>query len=341
MAFHSCRSSASRVPFLAALLSAGAAVAQTAPASAPAPAPAPAAPSTATTDSDRLLQAVQAAQEAAKAAEKAAEAAQKAAEALTGGPVQKPAEAAKVAEAPKPPTPAAPPKPLWTGHVGLNLLSVTGNANTFVGKLGGQIEGDFTKWTVLLKADASYGQATAADVTSVTALNAEVLARGDRSISDNFAAYLQGGTGTDHIASIELLSFAEAGVAITWLERKTDDFIRARIRTDVGFRYSHEQDFQYYPEALFLDDRNIFALRVAGSFRYAMSKATYVTEDIEVMPDVVVSQDVRVTSVTAVNAEINKGLAVNLGFKVRYQGVPATGSKPTDTELGAGINYSF
>jgi putative salt-induced outer membrane protein YdiY len=296
------------------------------------------------TDQDKLLQAIQAAADAAKSAKEAAEASRQAAESMAAIAKQveaKPAEPAKPVEPPKPPEP---PKPSpWTFQIAANLLSVTGNATAVTGKVAGRVEGRWTDWAVLVKADAAYGQAepTTGGPASVTALNASGLVKGDRKLSEILSAYLSAGGATDHVASIEYQAFGEAGVSVVWYEHKEADFVRSRVRSDLGFRYTRESDFRYYPAVANLGGQNIFAARVAGSFLYSLTKTSLITEDLEVLPDVVNPKNVRATSTTALAVELVRGVAIQAAFKVRYIGVPAAGAKSTDTELGAGVSWTF
>ena len=319
------------------------ATAQTPPASGAASPAAGATPSASTTpaaptDQSRLDQAIQAAADAAKAAGAAAVSASQVAQAFVASQTPK-------LEAPVPCTPPGPPPKLspWSGHFGANVLAVTGNANAVTGSITAKVMGEWPKWQLTLAGDAAYGQAniTGTPTPQVTALNADFFARGERDLGSVFSAYLQAGVLTDHVASIELQSYGEAGVGITWLEQKAGDYIRAKIKTDVGFRYMHESDYQYYPELVYLGIQDVYAMRIAASFHYALSKVTVFSEDVEVLPDLVDAKDVRVTSTTAIAAQVAGGVALTLSFKVRYIGVPAAGAKPTDTALGAGVSYTF
>jgi hypothetical protein len=305
------------------------------------PPPPPAAPMTA----DQLVQAAQAAKEAAQAARDAAVATRQAAEALQAA--GKPAPSA-------PPPPAAPPPMAiapWNYRLALNLISDTGNATAFSGKLGAKVEGHFGNWGLTLVGDAAYGEAEAlgSHTFTTTALNADALVRGDNKLSEHFAVYLLGTASTDHVAAINYLVAGEAGISIIWFERKEADYTKVRVRTDVGLRYTHEVDYRFFPTATdtelgYLDrpnGGNIYAPRVAVGFLYAISKTSVFTEDAEVLEDVVDPKDTRFTSVTAISAELAKGFAISLGFKVRYIGVPAQGAVPTDTELSTGLVWTF
>lgn len=292
------------------------------------------------TDAERLESAVEAARDAAEAARAAAEASRKAAEALlaaahpAGPATAKAAPAAKGKHAPGE----------FTGQLGANLISVTGNANAISTKLSGVLAGTWAKWATELKATAAFGQTrpdTGGGPAQVTALNADLRLRGDRAVGGPVSAYLAAGAATDHVASIELQAYGEAGASVLWLEHKKGKLVTARVRTDLGFRFTRENRFQYFPTGMNLPDQDLYALRIAADLRYALSKTSAFTENLEVLPDLVVPADVRLTSTSILSAQIAEGLALQLAFTVRYIGVPAEGRLSTDTELAAGVTVSF
>lgn len=259
-------------------------------------------------------------------------------EAAVEAATQKPAEAP-----PAPPAPPAPKPSPWSYQLGLNVLALSGNANAVTAKVNAAVDGRWDKWATSIKAGAAYGQSESGTTgeKTTTALNADLLARGDRKFSDHFGGYALAGALTDRVASIEYQGFGEVGVGMTWFEFLEGDFVRSRLRTDVGFRYTHEARHQYFPERKDLPDNNIYSPRVSAGFRYALSKNSVFTQDIEVLPDVVTVDNVRLTATSALSAQIIAGVSLQLGFKVRYIGVPADGAKKTDTELGTGINWAF
>lgn len=286
--------------------------------------------------------AAEAAREAAEAARQAAEAAQKAAESHAAAPAapaeEKPAEKAEE----KPAEKKGPPP--WSFQLGATVVSVTGNANAVTTRVSGLATGSWEKWAVEAKAGLAYGQTRPQDETlepEVTALNGEGRLRGDRKLGKGVSAYLLGGLGFDHVASIELQVFGEPGLSMTWWETTEGDFVKSKLRTDLGFRATQENRFQYYPAEMNLDDVTIFAPRIASDLRYALSKQAVFTWAVEVLPDVVNTKNVRANSTATISAQLVDGLAMQLSFTVRHVGDPAEGKVPTDTELAAGITATF
>lgn len=288
-------------------------------------------------------------QSAADAARSAAEAAKSAADSARASTaaLEKTLailEAQGVEEAPAEAAAALPAKAqAWNYQLGVSFLSVTGNANALTGKLSGQAEGAFGKWGTKIAAGATYGQTTAptAQESEVTALNVNASAKGQRAITDRFNAYVLAGTMMDRVASIAGQGYGEAGVGLIWFENKQDDFVKSKLTTDLGFRYTRELRAHYYPEYAKLPTVEIYSPALKGSFRYALSKTAVFTQDVEILPDVVNTKNLRGVATSTLSAQIDKGIALALGFKVRYVGDPADGAETTDTELSAGVNWAF
>jgi len=277
--------------------------------------------------------------EAAKAARDAAEASKEAAQAL------REALAPKV-EAPAP-APAAEEKKKkgeWSSQLSATIVSVTGNADAVTTRLVGQSKGGWEGWSVEAKAGLAYGQTRPQDAeleAEVTAMGGDLRLRGDKKLGKGMSTYVLAGGGFDHVSSVEWQGYGEPGLGLVWFEEKQDDFVRASLRTDLGFRVTQESRFQYFPIAADLEDITIFAPRIAGDLRYALSKAAVFTWSVEVLPDVVDTDNLRLNSLAALTAQLAEGMSLQIGFRVRYVGSPAEGKQPLDTELATGISLSL
>lgn len=297
-----------------------------------------------------LEEAVKAARDAATSAKVAAEAAKAMAEAFRD--MQAKSAPAPVPAPPPPPEPAKKDEkpsgpPPWAYQVGVNFINITGNANNVAGKLAMKVDGKWGDWSVGVKGGAAYGQASQPDagVVQVTAQNADGQLRGDRGFGDTFALFVQGGALTDRVASISLQAFGEGGLGIKWWNVTEGDFVKSKFSTDFGFRYTRENRFRYFAKADApagpLDGNNIVAPRAAGSLRYAITRTSMFVQDVELLYDVFDSANLRMTSTTALSAQIDKGFALQIGVKARYIGKPAPGAQTLDTETGAGLTFAF
>jgi putative salt-induced outer membrane protein YdiY len=305
-------------------------------------------PLTAPSEPKSVPTAEESAARAADAAEKAAEAAQSAAQ--SAAKVADVAE--KLAAQATAVAPAAPAVPAalkqaergWTGTLDFGLIWLTGNTNSVV--LNGAF--GFSKtfhsgWILSFKGNGTYGEASPAvgQPEAVSALLASGQVRVDRVLSPLALAYLLGGADTDHIASIELRSYGEAGVSLRWLDRKEGDFQKVLLATDIGVRYADLRQFQYFPTEEELPELQELSPRISLAFRYALNKEVIFNEAAEVMPDVLSPNTVLFNNATSVTAHLVKALSLAVGFRVTYDSTPAPNKVSTDTALNVGFEIAL
>jgi hypothetical protein len=290
---------------------------------------------------------------AAEAAEKAAEAAARSAAAVEkmAGIAPKPAEAAPAAAAAA--APAGPPAAVWTGVIGVGLISLTGNSQSLTFKASAALQRKSEEWIWGLKAGAVYGQQQIAgsNVSSVSALGASLQLRGDRRFNEMLSVYLIGGIDTDHIASLEERPYGEVGVSLIWfstkekIEGSKDSFEKTSLRTDLGFRYGHEWRFQYYPPPVGVSSSlpgvDIIAPHAAAAYRYALNKDIIFTQDLDAVPNLVNEARLLLTSMSKLSSRLTSTVSLGVSFGIAYDSAPATGRKNVDTALTVGLDVAL
>ncbi len=275
-------------------------------------------------DTAAMLQASQLALQAANAAREAALALQKFGD----------------AETPKPP-PAN-----WVFLTTGRLESVSGNAKSFTGGLDAGASGAWHNWTTDFKLSFAYGQTwgSAGADSKPTAFQFSTSARGERKYTDTFGTYALIGFLMDRVASIQDQEYGEAGASNTWIDTMRDDYTFQRVRTSVGFRATREAHGNFYPPAP-VDPGDevkwIYGPTITLNYRLGLTAHAFFTEDATLLFDVQSGHDVRLTSDTAINAQLNSQLAIALTLKVRYLGQPADGRDPTDTIIGSNATWSW
>lgn len=299
--------------------------------------PAAAAPST---DAPPAERAALAAEKAAAAAERVAAAVEKLAAAQA--PAQKPStEPGKEAAAEKPDDGSSP----WRGTVGLGLTWLSGNSDSLTSTALLGMERRWQSWAIAFKATGAYGQARpAADLTQpaqVVALRAGGSLRGDRRFTERMSAFVQAGLETDHVRSVELRTSMEAGASSTWVDLKEKDHQVALLRTDLSLRYLDEARFQYYPMAKNLNDILLLGPRVALTALYALSKDTFLSQDVDATPNIVGDARLLVNATTKLSTRLSQGLLLTTSFQVAYDSQPAAGKRPMDTILTAGLELGL
>ncbi len=286
---------------------------------------------------DAATRAAAAAERSAAAAERAAAAAEIAANAAAkiAGVPPTTAAAAKAA--------AAAPSATWSGTAGLGLISVTGNAKALTFSVNATVERKSQEWIFTGKVNSAYGTAQPAgsNTSQVNALNAAGQLRADRRFNPMLSIFLLGGLETDHVQSVELRGYGEAGVALIWWDLKEADFSKGFFRTDLGFRYSRESRFQYYPTVQSLPGVTLIAPRFGAAFRYALNKGIIFTQDAEILPNVTGDSRVLVNGQSKLSTRLTDGVSLGVGFLVKYDSAPAPSRVSTDTSLIVGLEVAF
>ena len=244
-----------------------------------------------------------------------------------------------------PETPAAPAPVTWTGTVNLGFISLTGNADTQTFSTGGKFERKSPDWIWGIKAAAAYGRAAPAGGgdSQVTALMADLEARGDRRFGSTLSLYLLLGVDSDHVKSIAWRPVGELGVSQLWLEEKEGDFIKHSLRTDLGLRVGREYRFQYYPTVADPPDVDMVAPRVGLAYRYAFTKDIIFTEDASALVNAVGDTSGRtlLSSTTKLSSHLTKTVAFGVGFTVNYDSQPPPTKVTTDTATTVGLEIGI
>lgn len=308
----------------------------------PSPTP-PTSPRTAEGPEASAARAALAAEAAAKAARSMAESSERIATALermsTPGAVPVAPELAPAAEPPAVDASAAG----WTGSLGLHFIALTGNASTLTASTNAALERKSDNWIYALRASGAYGQAqtTESDEAAVTALQGVLQLRGDRRFGKTASAFLLAGAETDHVKSIEVRGYGEAGLGLIWIDDVQGTLERAFFRTDLALRVGQEYRFQYYPTPLDLDDIPIAAPRFGVTFRYALSDEIRFIQQAEILPNLIGNNSVLVSSTSKLTARLIDPISLGVGFRVDHDSRPAPGKVPTDTQLTVGIEVAI
>lgn len=238
------------------------------------------------------------------------------------------------------------PSRAWTLLSGAHFESVSGNASAINGGLDSSASGNWRQWGTDLKLSFAYGKiyGTPDSDQKPTAFNFDARARGERKYTPILASYALVGFLMDRVASIQDQEYAETGLSGTWIDATVGDYVQQRLRTGVGFRVTREARANYYPPTPVPEaDRLkwIYAPAVNVSYRYGFTPHAFVTEEATFLFDVETGHDVRITSETALNMQLNDAITVALLYKVRYLGQPADGRKSTDTTFGTHATWSW
>ncbi len=232
---------------------------------------------------------------------------------------------------------AAQPEKPWNGSASLGLQAVGGNASSFSVNLAATAERRWTRWIASGRTWAAYGesQPAGADRTEVGAANAGLFLRLELRLNPRLGTYALAGLETDHVRSIEARFSQELGLSYALLDQEEGDR-QLHLRTDLGFRITEEQRFQYFPVAARVEPRGnlMTAPRFAAAFRCQPQKGLALTQDLEVLPALGETR-VLVNALTKLTVRMVGPLAVGftLGVQVDSEPPPPKGSWDTTAGL--------
>ena len=87
-------------------------------------------------------------------------------------------------------------------------------------------------------------------------------------------------------------------------------------------------------------DVNEFVGRLGADYKHFFGEKPYFQQILEYIPNFKTSADYRFNSESALVAPITGGVAIKVGYIVRYRGLPPEGFGSTDTTLLTGIQIS-
>jgi hypothetical protein len=244
----------------------------------------------------------------------------------------------------------------WDFYANAGLTWTAGNVSSlsFVASGGGKRVGD--KTITQFKLFGGYGQTfnpavppAMVGTTDVLIYNMGATAQFDYRFTKLISAFIGAGIDADHVKSVELRGYGEAGLGVLWVDEKVEKWQKWFLKTDVSFRVQPESRFQYYPTPAQLPDALLVGPRAALQFHYGMSAGTYFDEALEVIANVVGDDAGRIllnsVSKLAVGIATHVSVAALLTFK--YDSKPAPGAagapakQPLDTILTLALEANF
>lgn len=106
------------------------------------------------------------------------------------------------------------------------------------------------------------------------------------------------------------------------------------LRFDAGVSFFQEW-------ARFADTSNTFtAGRLVGDYKHLFAEKAYFQQIVEYLPNFKTSEDYRLNTETSLVAPLAGGVAIKVGYIVRYRGLPPEGVEKTDTVFRTGIQIT-
>jgi putative salt-induced outer membrane protein len=211
---------------------------------------------------------------------------------------------------------APPAEPLWKGSLGLAYLATSGNSDTQTFGLDFNMTRRPDPWGIELK--AAFNRAS--DSGNTTAERYLAAVRGSRAFNERWQAFAGLSGEKDTFSGYDLLAVVETGVTYNALLGPVHT-----LSFDLGLTYTDENRVAPAPNV------NYMGAIVGLGYAWKLSDTASFTERLDFFPNFKESNDWRLSSATALQAALNKRLAVKIGFEVRYRNQPIDDLKGTDT----------
>ncbi len=109
---------------------------------------------------------------------------------------------------------------------------------------------------------------------------------------------------------------------------------RDTLRVDAGGSYTQQRNVDG-------TTRNFPAARTALWYKRGLAPKAYVTQTVEMVPNIETPEDYRVNAVVSLVSPIAKSLALRVEYQMRYDNLPEPTFQTTDRIFTTGIQVSF
>jgi putative salt-induced outer membrane protein len=222
------------------------------------------------------------------------------------------------------PAPKPPKKLSFTGDLSL----VAAKGNTDVATLGGAdkiVYRPDSTWMFTQDAKMIYGT----DEGEVTAENYYAGLRGDYAFAPTTGTYLLAAFDRDEFSGIAARYETSAGLIAKVVDAEKD-----KLQLEAGLGWINQ-------EPTIGATVQFFTGRLAGGYRHNFSEASYLEQNLDDMPNLEESSDLRLISRTSLVAPISSHIGLKATLQVRYDGMPEPTFEETDVEFRTGIQVTF
>jgi putative salt-induced outer membrane protein len=230
------------------------------------------------------------------------------------------------------PAPAPKPPPTWDLKLGLSYLATMGNAETSSAGVDANYRRNWGIWS--LDATAAAVRATRNDLETAESASSQL--RGRRKIADGLEATAGLRGETNRFAGVDLRTIADT--SLSWSAVDTPGW---RVRTLWGVSWTREEPRGDRPASTSLGG----LLQLQNTVK--ISAGSELNSQVTAYPDMTESEDYRINANIALQAALNRHLALRLGYDLKYDNEPIRGFERTDStstaslvvQLGRGVKH--
>ena len=218
----------------------------------------------------------------------------------------------------------------WTNKTTLGLVNTTGNSETTNFAVSNLFTRKWKRSNLEVTASALRSETTTrilsnqggtAIETSATSTSAERYTLGTKynsTIQNGLEWYAAAGWYRDRFAGIQNSYQGGGGLAYLFFEND-----RHKLQSEAGFAYVQE-DRVDGTESTFPD------LRAFLGYERALSESSKLTAHLEVLENLDETSDLRANALIGVTANLNKRVALNVGYEIKYDAEPVMVVVPGD-----------
>ena len=217
-----------------------------------------------------------------------------------------------------------PPRPLeFTGDVG--FVNTAGNTDVTNLNVGEKITHRRERLTLHQFFALVYGRTDGETTNSLWRTGL----RGDYAVSSTVAIFGAASFDRNRFAGISRRIEEGVGVAFKLLDQE-----RNKLSVEAGLAFTQQRSI------LDVSD-NFTSARSAALFQHNFNPTAYVLQTVEVLPNLEVSDDLRVNSETALVAPLSRRLAIKISYVIRYDNQPEPTFEKTDRLLTSGLQVTL
>ncbi len=216
--------------------------------------------------------------------------------------------------------------PTWKGALGLAWVATSGNTDTSTFGLDFGLERKPEPWGLSFVVRGNRAE----DKGSKTAENYLVSGRAVRSLSERWEVFGGLAWARDPFAGFDSQTLATTGA--TYHAVKTE---RHLLSFDMGLSYTWENRVSPAENVDFVG--GLLGL----GWEWKLGESSKLIERLVLIPNFDDSDDWRVASETAVQADVNEWLALRFGFEIRHRNQPIDDAESTDTTSKASVVLNF
>lgn len=219
---------------------------------------------------------------------------------------------------------AAAPDPLRL-EADLGLVNTAGNSEVTTLNAGEKLTGTHQRFTFTQRFAVIYGRTGDSTITNQWKTSLRL----DYGFTARLGTFVRGGFERNTTAGIARRFEESAGLKAVVLERD-----RTTLESELGAAINQQTSTTDVTQ-------NFASGRAAVLFRQYVTEVAFLTEDLEVLPNLDDTDDVRVNSETSLTAPISSRISVKLTYTVKFDNVPQPGFEKTDRIFSAGIQLVF